>query len=139
VRRPGRLEREPDQQIEVAQVERLRDVGEDAGRVGGGGGLGVAVAGDHDDRDRPIDQADLLEDLEPVHPRHVHVEQHEVRAGAQHREVRVGAVRRGLDRVGVPVTEVPEELLQHLDHGRLIVHDEDPLRAGPGGRHTVSI
>ena len=44
-----------------------------------GRGPRVGVGGDHDDRD-PIDAeaADLLQELEAAHSRHVHVEQSEI-------------------------------------------------------------
>ncbi len=69
----------------------------------------------------------MLEELEPAHPGHVHVEEDEVVLPAQERYRRVGAIVSRRDLVGVPMLELLEELLEQLDDRRLVVDHQDPL------------
>src|SRR5207249_4503997 len=127
--------------VELLEVERLGDIREDAAGERLGRGSDVLIAGDHDDRDGDAESADLLEELEPAHPRHVHVEDDEVVPPSQEHHRRIGAVVGRRDLVGVPVLELLEELLEHLDDRALVVDDQDPLgharsitRGGGAGR-----
>src|SRR5207249_9227209 len=118
---------ERDEMVEVPDVERLRDVGEDAAAQRLGGGARVGVGGDHDDRHVHAEPADLLEELESAHARHVHVEEDQVELSAQQNDQRFRPVLRRLGLVRVLVAELPEEILQDLDYRCLVVDDQDSL------------
>src|SRR2546422_3931084 len=80
--------------------------------------------GEHDHRDQPVlwILTKMLEDREPVHPRHEEVEQDGVGPLPGDRLERLLAVRRRLDLVGLAF----EKLAHHVHHLRVVVHHEEP-------------
>jgi hypothetical protein len=114
--------------LELAKVEGLGDEGEDPPVEGLGGGLRIAARADHHDGHRRVEPAKLLERLQPVHHRHVQVDEDQIGTALQHHHDAFSAVRSRLDLVGRPVVEAVEELRQHLPDGLLIVDDEDAFR-----------
>src|SRR2546428_4958940 len=114
--------------IQLSEIEGLGDEGEDPAVERLGGGFAVAACGDHHHGNARVDAAQLFERLEPVHHRHVQVDEHEIGTTAKHGHDAVRAVGSRLDLVGVPVVEAREELRQDLTDGFFVVDDEDPLR-----------
>ena len=123
---PARLQEVVHPQQDLGAVERLGDevhrpTGE--GPVAGGR---VGVGGQDEDRQvRPVfvEVLQQVDHLEPVHGRHVEVQQHQVGpAELQHlrQRHRVGG------RVHVPVALVPEDPPQEQHVRRFVVDDEDP-------------
>src|SRR5207245_11224135 len=102
-------------------VEVLRDVPESSAPQLLGGGARVRVGRDHDDRDVHAEAADLLEELEAAHARHVHVEENQIELAAQEHDQRLRAVLRRLGVVRVLVAELPEEIPEALDYRPLVV------------------
>ena len=109
----------------MAHVERLGDVREHAAAQRLGRGPGVRVGGDHDDGHVHAETANLLQELEAAHPRHVHVEQDEIELSPEQNDQRFGPVARRLGLVRVRVAELAEEVHQHFDHRWLVVDDQD--------------
>jgi hypothetical protein len=85
------------------------------------GGADRAVAGDDDHRQRIVHGAQSIEDLEPVHAGHLHIEQHQVRPLAL-REREPFLARRGADEL---VPFVFEGHLQRIANGGLVVNDQN--------------
>jgi hypothetical protein len=82
------------------------------------------VARDHDHLRCRVLLPDVGQRLEPIHPRHLHVEQHQVRE-----ELRVRVERGGTGLLGLHLdTLVLEDLTQRLAHAFLVVHHQNPFR-----------
>jgi hypothetical protein len=69
-----------DRRKQVALAERLHEVAEDAGLDRARHELALAVGRHHHDRDRALVE-DAPRRLDPVEPRHLHVEERDVRLG----------------------------------------------------------
>src|SRR3989442_6515758 len=93
--RSGRY-RERDEVVEMSNVERLRDVREHAAAQRLRRGPGVRVGGDHDDGHVHAETANLLQELEAAHPRHVHVEEAEIELSTEQKDQRFVPVPGGL-------------------------------------------
>src|SRR5262249_9166663 len=128
---------------EMLEDDRLDDVGVGAEAVGVDQGLVLPRGRQHDDRDRPqrVVGLDLTQHFEPVHFRHLQVEQHDSRvaglpageaaAPAQVLE-RLLAVARDDDLVGQVV--LGEGRQRQLDVFRVVLDEQD----APHFRHSFS-
>ena len=112
-----------ERQQDAVRVERLLEevVGAELGRLDRGGD--GPVAGDHHDQGLRVGLAQLRQDRQPVHPRHLHVEQDEVRLELGEGVQRLGPGAGQRDRVAL----VLEQLAQRLAHALLVVHHQDAV------------
>ena len=84
------------------------------------------MPGDHDDERGGIALADLLQRLEPVHPRHLHVEKDEVRLPLADRIERLVGARRGAHFVSLEL----EKLAERGPHALFIIHHQNAAAHG---------
>ena len=111
---------------QVGLAERLHEVAEDAGLDRARHELALAVGGHHHDRDRPLVE-DPPRRLDPVEPRHLHVEERDVGLGLARELDRLLAVARlgahlEAGRLEQPLEVEPDD--------RLVLGDEDARHAG---------
>ena len=83
----------------------------------------ILVVRGHEDHRRHALRSDRVDDREAVHPRHLHVEQHQVRRLLANDGDRLASVARF--RYGLDAGLTAEQQLQPLARERLVVHDEN--------------
>ena len=121
---PRRRRRDRRQQVGLA--ERLHEVAEDAGLDRARDELALAVGGHHHDRDRPLVE-DAARRLDPVEPRHLHVEERDVGLGlARELDGLLAVARLGADLEAGRL----EQALEVEPDERLVLGDEDTRHAG---------
>src|SRR5207249_11081767 len=81
----------------------------------------VLVGGHHDHGEVRIELAELLEDLDTVHPRHADVEEHQIGPVVLRDRQGIGARAGGLHRVSLRA----EVLVEDLEHRRLVVYEQE--------------
>jgi hypothetical protein len=140
-RRAARREHLHQAVVKVGFVDRLREVGRDPDAGGLGAVAPLADGGEEDETNRAegLVGLDRPGQAQPVHSRHLHVEDDEVEAAAgknallQHGEGPGTALHRRH-----PEPPVAELLAQDLPVGGIVVHHEHPASEqtrGGGGRH----
>src|SRR5690606_28817483 len=82
----------------------------------------AAIAGQHENRDRVAATPDLLEDGQPVAPRHLEVEEHQLVGGLSEACEALVTTRCGVDFVAI----VGEERSGPDTERPVVVNDEDP-------------
>ena len=128
---------EADMRVDASQQflgdEGLGDVIDGAGVEGAQQQFAILHRGEEDHRHRCQRgvAAELLQQLEAVHPRHHHVQQHEVRRLAFRELQRLRAAGGRQYLVAVPLQQGADDAQVR----RLIVDDEDPAGGGSGMEH----
>ena len=106
--------------------------GADLHRIDGGRGAAVRERGNHNDRQRPQPHH-LLEEIEPVHLRHLDIERHDIRIERLDGLARLQRIGRLADDLNGGIGG--ERDADQRAHGRRIVDDENSdglhLRSAP--------
>jgi hypothetical protein len=137
---PVQLDEHPDLGPQHPRVERLGQVVDGTRRVAAERVLRLPVdRGQEDDRDvlGPLPALDVRRGLEPVHARHLHVEQDDrVVVGKQRLESLLAG-----GRADQRLAEGDEDRLEREQVLRPVVDEQDPRRRGlaRGGRHGVTV
>ncbi len=118
------LEHMPQREEDAVGIQRLLDEVERAELRRLHRGLDGAVAGDHDHLCRRVGLPQLGQGLEAVHPRHLHIEHHEMRM-----ELAIGLEGRLAAVHGMHVHAlVLEDLAQGFPHAPFVVHHQHASR-----------
>jgi len=122
--RPGTGFGGRNEHLDVTRIERLGQIRDGAVAQRLGAHLVLLRGADHDDRQARLDLADLLEQREAVHARHLEVEQDHVRALAHHRVQALATVGHRFDLQGLRVTHRADDVRERLPDVGLVVHDK---------------